>query len=89
MAHLLSIRLGIEGLLTHLRHCGHLLLCLVLVQHKKTGKHPNMTEQLLTGMLRINTKTKYNTEVCNSMKLAAKSLCQLVSRIRDCSLEHE
>ena len=28
----------------------HFILCLVLVQPRKTGKHPDMTEKLLTGM---------------------------------------
>ena len=30
-------------------------LCLVLVQPRKTGKYPDMTEKLLTGMFSINT----------------------------------
>ena len=28
----------------------HFILCLVLVQHRKTGYHPDMTENSLTGM---------------------------------------
>ena len=32
-----------------------LIICLVLVQTWKTGKHPDMIEKLLTGMLSINT----------------------------------
>ena len=28
----------------------HFILCLVLVQPRKTGKHPDMAEKLLTGM---------------------------------------
>ena len=33
-----------------------LILCLVLVQLRNTGNHPDMTEKLLTWILSINTK---------------------------------
>ena len=36
------------------------ILWLVLVQPRKIGKHSNMTEKLLTGMLSIITNTRTN-----------------------------
>ena len=33
-----------------LAHNTHFIHCFVLVQPRKTGNHPNMTEKLLTGM---------------------------------------
>ena len=34
---------------------GQFILCLVLVQPRKTGKRPDMTDKLLTGTLNIKT----------------------------------
>ena len=39
-----------EALCCVLEQERHFILCLVLVQPRKTGKCPEMTEKLLTGM---------------------------------------
>ena len=59
--------LGLKGLefKTHQRHCvvslsktkRHFILCLVLVQSRKTGKRPNMTDFFL--LHKASTQTKF------------------------------
>ena len=47
MANKMATELNIEK--SKALYARHFILGLVLVQPRKTGKHPNMTEQLLTG----------------------------------------
>ena len=44
----LDLRLKDHWLETHQRHCAW-SLCLVMIQHGKTGNDPDITEKLLTG----------------------------------------
>ena len=53
----------------------HFILCLVLVQPRKTGKHPDMAEKLFTGMsqnvsdIETRTFTRANTVLhCNILQ---------------------
>ena len=51
--------------------------CLVQVQPRKTGNHPDMTEKLLTGMLSIKKKKKKITYIPTLCMQAVKALVRL------------